>query len=325
LDDFNGIDVQQYDDSIVLSGRKYIDRVMKTHGWDTPAESYPCKQVTPLPADAINTMYQHTGPLEGTPEHSALAAKHGFAYRTLLGELLYAYVTCRPDIGYAAVTLSKFSINPHDIHYTLLKKVAKYLRQTKEWGITYRKNTRDPQLPNSPHTRLLHPADLPDFPSAAHPLEMAGYVDAAHANDLRNRRSTTGYAFLLSGGAISYRCKTQSITATSSTEAEFLAAVAASKHAKYLRAIMTELGFPPPGPTPIYEDNKSAINMINARVPTERSRHIDIQHFAIQDWKDAGDIVMHYIPGIINPSDDLTKPLGWILHSRHARRIMGHY
>ena len=50
----------------------------------------------------------------------------------------------------------------------------------------------------------------------------------------------------------------------------------------------------------------------------ERSRHIDIQHFAIQDWAEAGDIIMRHIPGIINPPDDLTKPLGWILHSRHA-------
>ena len=70
--------------------------------------------------------------------------------------------------------------------------------------------------------------------------------------------------------------------------------------------------------------NQSAINMVNARVPTERSRHIGMQHFAIQDWKDAGGTIMSFMPGIINPSDDLTKPLGWILHARHARRAMGH-
>jgi len=75
----------------------------------------------------------------------------------------------------------------------------------------------------------------------------------------------------------------------------------------------------------MYCDNQSAINMINARVPTERSRHIDIQHFAIQDWKESGAIVMEFISGVIIPSDDLTKPLGWVLHDRHARRVMGHY
>ena len=75
----------------------------------------------------------------------------------------------------------------------------------------------------------------------------------------------------------------------------------------------------------MYCDNESAIKMINARIPTERSRHILIQFFAIQDWKEAGDIILQHIPGIINPSDALSKPVGWILHSRHCRRLMGHF
>jgi len=69
----------------------------------------------------------------------------------------------------------------------------------------------------------------------------------------------------------------------------------------------------------------SAIQMINAKIPTDRSHHIDIQHFAIQEWKASGSLSMIHIPGIINPSDDLTKPLGWVLHSRHACRLMGHF
>jgi hypothetical protein len=152
-----------------------------------------------------------------------------------------------------------------------------------------------------------------------------GFVDAAHATDLRQRRSTTGFAFLLAGGAVAYKSKTQSITATSSTEAEFLAAVSAAKTALYLRAVLSELDFQQSGPTVLYEDNDAAIKMINARQPTDRARHIAIQHFAIQDWKDSGHIVLSHIPGIINPSDDLTKPLGWVLHARHARRLMGYY
>jgi len=92
-----------------------------------------------------------------------------------------------------------------------------------------------------------------------------------------------------------------------------------------MRAIMTDLGFPPKTPTVMCCNNQSAIIMINTLVPTERSRHIDIRHFAIQAWKEAGAIVMEFIFGVINPSDNLTKPLGWVLHDRHARRIMGHY
>ena len=51
---------------------------------------------------------------------------------------------------------------------------------------------------------------------------------------------------------------------------------------------------------------------------------IKINCLTIQDWKEAGDATLSFVPGIVNPSDDLTKPLGWILHARHARRVMGH-
>ena len=55
--------------------------------------------------------------------------------------------------------------------------------------------------------------------------------------------------------------------------------------------------------------------IINACVPTERTCHIDVQYFAIQDWKEDGSIEILHIPGVINPADDLTKPLGWVLHA----------
>jgi hypothetical protein len=182
----------------------------------------------------------------------------------------------------------------------------------------------DQSMPPTDFSKLTQTDGLPDFPDVPRHV-LAGFIDAAHAADLRNRCSTTGYASMLAGGVVFYRSKTQTITATSSTEAKFLAAVLAAKHAKYLRAVLLELGFSQRAPTPLYEDKMSAINIINARVPTERSRHIDIQHFALQDWQDRGDIIMRHIPGILNPGDDLTKPLGWVLHGRHARRIMGYY
>ena len=38
--------------------------------------------------------------------------------------------------------------------------------------------------------------------------------------------------------------------------------------------------------------------------------HLDLRHFAIQDWQEAGDIIMEHIPGVLNPSNNMTKPLG---------------
>jgi len=330
--DFNGIDVHQYSDRTVLSCSGYIDRVLRSHHWTTPSadEADPDSgpPLSPLPPDCIASLYASVGPPESSPEHQALLARFGFSYRGLLGEILYAYVTCRPDIGYAAITLSKFSSAPSEFHFAMLKKLMKYLRRTRTWGIHFLRPAADPSLPPSPPLSLPAPSPgspLPDFPALAPGARLTGFLDAAHGNDLRHRRSTTGFAFLLAGGCISYKCKTQPITATSSTEAEFYAAVSASKQALYLRSVLHELGFPQPDPTPLFCDNQSAINMINARVPTDRSRHILIQYFAIQDWKEDGLITLCHIPGVINPADDLTKPLGWILHSRHARRLMGHF
>ena len=50
-----------------------------------------------------------------------------------------------------------------------------------------------------------------------------------------------------------------------------------------------------------------------------------IQYFAIQYWKIDVDIEIIYIPGTLNPSDDLTKPLVWTLHARNCQQTMGHY
>ena len=89
--------------------------------------------------------------------------------------------------------------------------------------------------------------------------------------------------------------------------------------------VLKELDALRPGPTQLYIDNQAALAMINESRPTPRARHIEIQHYAIQEWHEAGDIVMKHIPGVINSSDDMTKPIGWVLHGRHTRRNMGHY
>ena len=153
------------------------------------------------------------------------------------------------------------------------------------WGIVYRNEVPDPLMPPSDSPNLVLSGDLP------------GSVDAAHAHDLRNRRSTTGFAFMLAGGAVSYRSKTQSITATSSTEANFWRqSLLPSMQSICVRSFMS-LASPNVLPRPSTKTTyMSALNMINARVPIERSRHIDIQYFAIQDWKDRGDIIMRHIP-----------------------------
>ena len=106
-----------------------------------------------MPDDSIHHTYKNVGPIEGTVDHQILEKKSGFAYRTLLGEMMYAYVTCRPAIGSAITTLSKFSSKPHVIHYAYLKGVAKLIQVSAhyetmgQWGIRFKRSVPRPELP----------------------------------------------------------------------------------------------------------------------------------------------------------------------------------
>ena len=85
-----------------------------------PLFCYSPNRMVPIPSDSIEKMYKETGPKEGVAAHKILEDKMRFAYQTLLGELMYAYITCCPDIGYSITTLSKFSCAPAEYHYKLL-------------------------------------------------------------------------------------------------------------------------------------------------------------------------------------------------------------
>ena len=95
------------------------------------------KPMYPLLTDYIKVMYADEGPLENTTENFVLEKKKRFNYHILLGELMYVYITCHPDIGYMVTTLLKFSSTLTEYHYILLKGVAIFLRNTIELGIHF--------------------------------------------------------------------------------------------------------------------------------------------------------------------------------------------
>jgi len=155
---------------------------------------------------------------------------------------------------------------------------------------------------------------LPPFPQYAL-TDLVGFADAAYATDTKTCQSISGYIIIYAGAAVAYKAKMQSTVVTSSTEAEFFADVYAAKAVKHLQSVLNDLHLLPLKPTTIYEDIKVAIDMINDSKPMAHSQHINVQHFAIQEWQDCGEIEMCHIPGILNLADDETKSLTWTLHS----------
>ena len=150
-------------------------------------------------------------------------------------------------------------------------------------------------------------------------------VDASYVNEPTKRISTTVFDFIFSGSAVVYRSKTQLINTLSYTEIDIVSAVTDSNIDGLFWSMIWEIWFPQDSPTIIQQDNDPNIDIVNSDIIIERTRHIDVQFFAIQVWKEGSDIIMNHIPGIINSKDDITKPLGWVLHSRHAIYLMEYY
>ena len=128
---YNGIDVVQARDYIKLGAETYIDRMLQTHGWDSSSTKCPTDGNKAVPINPAITTRLMT--LEGPPEKSLeareISKQNGFSYRNVLGELIYAYVICRLDIGYAICFLARFLDAPHSEHYKALKGVCHYLHQ----------------------------------------------------------------------------------------------------------------------------------------------------------------------------------------------------
>jgi hypothetical protein len=61
-----------------------------------------------------------------------------------------------------------------------------------------------------------------------------GFVDSDFAGDFDKKRSIFGYVFSLCGSAVSWRASFQSVTALSTTEAEYVSATEVIKEAIWM-------------------------------------------------------------------------------------------
>jgi hypothetical protein len=93
-----------------------------------------------------------------------------FPYREAVGCLNYIATITRPDISYVVSTLARYGNNPQELHWKAVKRVMKYLKGTINVSLCFRKKSSN---------RLI------------------GYCDSDYAGELKERKSTSGYVFLL--------------------------------------------------------------------------------------------------------------------------------
>ena len=317
---FNGINIQQSQDFIKISCEDFIDRVLDHHQWHEQITQH-----NPIPMrDESTYLAQLEIATPPTLKEQEQLRTEFFNYRQVIGEAIYAMTVARPDISPAVIKLAQYSNNPAKIHYQSLRILMKYLALTKTRGIYFWRNKLVPDLPKIQAEPCISTSDITDdIPHTKQPRIIHGYVDSDWGSDRSHRRSVTGIAIMLGGGVICYKTKYQPTVALSSTEAEFAAACEAGKQILYLRSILFELGYPQYLPTILYEDNKGALHMANASRPTKRTRHMDMKHFALQDWTEHDLLTLKHIATKYNCSDTFTKALGRIKFYEQTDVLMG--
>lgn len=216
----------------------------------------------------------------------------GISYQKLIGCLMYLAVMTRPDIAYSVSYLSQFNTNYSEEHWNYAKRVLKYLKKTKMYCLKFCNQGENLQ----------------------------GFVDADWASDSLDRKSYTGFCFVMSGSAISWQSRKQRVTALSSTEAEYVALAEACREAIYLRELLYELT----GSLVKINlkcDNQSALKMATNHQCHNRSKHIDVKHHFVRETVKSEKVEISYLPTNEMPADLLTKGLGIIKHYKFMENL----
>ncbi|GJS93946.1 zinc finger, CCHC-type containing protein [Tanacetum coccineum] len=224
------------------------------------------------PMDLVENLKPNTGKLVDQLEYSRA-----------IGCLMYAMTSTRPDIAYAVGRLSRFTSNPSRQHWKAITRVFKYLRGTMNYGLSY----------------------------MGYPSVLEGYSDASWINHVEDSSSTSGWVFLLGGGAISWASKKQTCITGSTMESEFVALAAAGKEAEWLRNLIHEIPIWPKPIAPISIRCDSAPTMARAysQIYNGKSRHLGVRHSMVRELIRNGVISIEFVRTQHNLADHLTKGL----------------
>ncbi|KAJ8871553.1 hypothetical protein PR048_027877 [Dryococelus australis] len=171
--------------------------------------------------------------------------KESVPYQSLVGSLMYLAVCTRPDIVHSVNYLSQFK-NCYTLeHWEAAKRILRYLQGSKQLKLEF--STND-------HTLGIH---------------WAGGGGGGN----KDRKSYSGFVFILVGEIIEWESRRKKTVALSSTNAEYMALSAATKEYIFVQAFMGEVLGKISCPTSTYP------------VFHNRSEHIDIRHHFIRDYQ----------------------------------------
>ncbi|GJW53621.1 retrotransposon protein, putative, ty1-copia subclass [Tanacetum coccineum] len=219
-------------------------------------------------------------------------------YASAVGSIMYAVRCTRPDVAFAQNITSLFQQNPGELHWTTVKNILKYLRNTKDMFLIYEGDTK-------------------------RELRVSYYTDSGYLTDADGLKSQTRYVFVLNGGAVDWKSTKQSIFATSSTYAEYIAAFDASKEAVWILKFISRLGVVPIIEEPInmYCDNTGAIAIAKDHGVTKGARHFPAKVHYLRETIEMGDVRIEKVDTDDNLADPFTKALAFPKHSELTMNI----
>ncbi|GKE73456.1 putative ribonuclease H-like domain-containing protein [Tanacetum coccineum] len=175
-------------------------------------------------------------------------------YRSMIDSLMYLTAS-RPDIMFAVYACSRFQVTPKTSHLNAVKRIFRYLKGKPKLGLWY------------PRVSL---------------FDLEAYSNSNYARANLDRKSTTRGCQFLGRRLISWQCKKQTIVATSTTKAEYIAAANCHGQVLWIQNQMLDYGFNFMN-TKIYIDNESTICIVKNLVFHSKIKHIEIRHHFIRD------------------------------------------
>ncbi|GJS14446.1 putative ribonuclease H-like domain-containing protein [Tanacetum coccineum] len=200
-------------------------------------------------------------------------------YRSMIGSLMYLTAS-RPDIMFAVCACSRFQVTPKTSHLNAVKRIFKYLKGKPNLGLWYPRES---------------------------PFDLEAFSDSDYGGSNLDRKSTTGGCQFLGQRLISWQCKKQTIVATSTTEAEYVAAANCCGQVLWVQNQLLDYGFNFMN-TKIHIDNESTICIVKNPVYHSKTKHIEIRHHFIRDCYEKKLISVEKIHTDLNVADLLTKP-----------------
>ena len=272
--------------SLKLSQELYINDLVQRHAPHLPKHGR--RYDTPM--SELETLSRSQCPAEGSPEKNDMSSKKE-EYMTVIGALLWLAAFTRPDVTYAASVLARFVANPALVHYMAMQRVLSYLASTADHVMIYRPRTES---------------------------GLIAYTDANWSEQF----STAGMVALLYGCPIAWYSRLQRSVSHSSAEAEFQAASMAAREVTFLREILTDLQGSYQTPTPLYIDNKSAIDMTFDPVAFKKTKHILRDAYYLRDLVARGVFGPKHVGSTDQLGDTFTKPLGRALFQSSRAQLV---